>query len=389
MEREREIEKLLKAAAEQRRKQAGEPPMHPATRETLRTEVRRKFGAGPAANAPAGSWLRRFLPKLAIVTVVVVGGWLFFGPDQDQAPMDLASMEAPSAKLDRDLPETTDNLEISAPRPEPTLEPARKVPRPTPSQEPPTLFAGPSQSGGTGGASSSVNFAAAAFEPPRRPESEVALASSQRTLDETRLFRAKSEATQEPRDMAAYGIASTIRPASLPAGMVAPTRRLAVATNVLQQFTVVRSGNEIHLIDADGSTYRGMLVPVARVADSAAATFSDRAPTTAATASGSALLRDQAPAAKLKSQLLNFDFKASGTNRSLGQNVDFKGNLVLSQNQLSAGRNAFSNTLSPGQSLFQQRANLGLPPDSNGRISGTAVIDGIENIRVEAVPVGR
>ena len=76
-------------------------------------------------------------------------------------------------------------------------------------------------------------------------------------------------------------------------------------------------------------------------------------------------------------------------NTSLGQNVSFTGNLVLPQSPGVAERNYFSNTLSPVQSQFQQRATAEPLQNLNGRVSGTAVIDGVEGIRVEAVPVGQ
>jgi hypothetical protein len=74
-ELERPIEKLLRASAEERRRQAGGPfELHPATRRLLQGEVARQYRHPAPATAPQRQWFQ-FWPRLAwsLGTFLVLG----------------------------------------------------------------------------------------------------------------------------------------------------------------------------------------------------------------------------------------------------------------------------------------------------------------------------
>lgn len=72
------MDELLKSYAAQRRK-AGEPQLHPATRQMLQEEVRRVYpaGQGSAPEGGAKNWLARFWPQFALGAIACIA--LVFG----------------------------------------------------------------------------------------------------------------------------------------------------------------------------------------------------------------------------------------------------------------------------------------------------------------------
>lgn len=84
MQPERDIEKLLKAAAEERRRQAGAPfELHPVNRRLLQTEIARQFRQPWSKVSLFFGWLAAIRPRLAFATfalVLLAGGslWLVF-----------------------------------------------------------------------------------------------------------------------------------------------------------------------------------------------------------------------------------------------------------------------------------------------------------------------
>jgi hypothetical protein len=83
MDQERDIEKLLRAAAERRQKDAGLPlELHPADRRLLHQEIARRFGQSKSAPTQ-GLWLGRAWPKLALTFGLILllgigaGYWLY------------------------------------------------------------------------------------------------------------------------------------------------------------------------------------------------------------------------------------------------------------------------------------------------------------------------
>jgi hypothetical protein len=135
---------------------------------------------------------------------------------------------------------------------------------------------------------------------------------------------------------------------------------------------MLNEGSTVRLVDADGSTYEGRLQPWENEAAGSAPT--QAIPETKASGGPA----EEAGAAG--SGILSFRLVASGTNRSLGQTVQFTGNLELSETQWSLGRNLFRNTLlsgAPGQPAETR-------PVEPGRLQGTAVLDDGQTVTVDA-----
>lgn len=96
---ERDIEKMLKAAAEKRRREAGAPlELHPATRRLLHGEVARQYRRLPRPGFAGGDFLARHRWRIAwaagLTAVLGLGLWMSQPrPTRNPAVGDVASME--------------------------------------------------------------------------------------------------------------------------------------------------------------------------------------------------------------------------------------------------------------------------------------------------------
>src|ERR1051325_310892 len=148
-EPERQIEKLLRACAGNRREQAGPPPdLHPATRRLLHDEVRRRFPQAAPGRATLLQMFGRFrlqlFEGLALIALLAVVASVLLPPLHKSRTKLLATNDKksdPSAAL----PQTTPNLPVasapstgtpasagSSPRTTPDLPPAPAPPTGTP-----------------------------------------------------------------------------------------------------------------------------------------------------------------------------------------------------------------------------------------------------------------
>lgn len=137
----------------------------------------------------------------------------------------------------------------------------------------------------------------------------------------------------------------------------------------------------MRLIDADGSTYEGVLRPVNEFG--AKPTKSSPVLSVAPDSSTSAISSAEGVV------LQNYMVVVSGTNRSLNQAVRFEGNLELTERQVGLGRNFFSNTIPPvagkqAAKLPAQEAQL-----TPGHLRGNAVLDDGQNVKVDALLLAR
>jgi hypothetical protein len=160
--------------------------------------------------------------------------------------------------------------------------------------------------------------------------------------------------------------------------------RAALQTAVLQNFTVVNDGRRVRLIDADGSTYEGVLHPVNGATAGVAArtpAMLDRSTDTSAAFAASAPANGAG--------LLNYKVVASGTNRSLKQAIQFEGDLALTEQQVELGRNFFSNTV-PAVAL-KNKAKVSAEEAQliPGRLQGNAVLEDGLNVKVDALLLAR
>jgi hypothetical protein len=158
----------------------------------------------------------------------------------------------------------------------------------------------------------------------------------------------------------------------------------ASTPQVLNSFQVLQNNQELEVVDEDGSVYRGYIEPEKALAQTPlngteklkdALSGSDRlAPTQQMSVTSAQELSAQ-----------NYVFRVAGTNRSLNQNVEFSGNVIV-LNDSYQYRNAPPSLGTAGQ--FQNiTVNQALQPAlSNSRISGTAVIGNQKEIQINALP---
>ena len=462
MPEERNIEKQLRACAEQRRREAGAPfEPHPVTRRLWQDEVRRVFGGKPAGAARrpffSGLWL-----KLAIGGCAALLAAAFFLPALSKAKMKSqqlaknvaqhqmempAEINAPAeaTRADRSAGELeTDTRKralaedkelakaMPAKPPEPVAAPAfaarLELPKIEEARKP---DAGKMAERGVLSGAGSLSAAAKA---PQRAPTEVTVTSG---LSENRLGDIPAAPAVVTAPVASLAPAAT--PVAMPQmtqnlyfrnavvsvnGFVSQTDALAkdgvklkavigapggqvAAQNVLMDsFRVEQSGDRIQIVDADGSVYNGILLAdengaraesVRRKLDQV-----QNAPASAATKTGTgafALNGDNMYAGgttisggalqittNALQQEQKFQFRASGTNLSLKQNVAISGEFV---NVI----NVATNVLTTANNLTNQfqsavRAVGGALQFSNGRVIGKAMTgDGHEiKINAEQVP---
>ena len=165
--------------------------------------------------------------------------------------------------------------------------------------------------------------------------------------------------------------------------------------NVLNSFQLEQNGQQIRIIDADGSTYEGQ-IEGPQTESVLRAKFSDTtvAEELSKRQAGGALRRQnralQNDGATIAGQ--NVWFQAAGTNRTLNQPVLFWGNLSITDTN-APNANAVNGiragvTLAPQSGAFPAQ---NAPPQNqlqfqNSRIQGQATIGASNRIEINAVP---
>jgi hypothetical protein len=432
MEPEREIEKLLRTYARKRRDDAGAPPeLHPATRRLLQSEVARCVRK-PGKRGFVEGLFAALRPRLAVAAgafaiALIAGALVFFalGKRETQLAFDRSSpAPAPQAVAERPA---------AAPLPaSPPLEARRgteniKVPAvmETEEERPQALKpeiarahreAFEDRLAGTAGRGRTAD-AAGTMEDSTRPTRGFSI-----TVRSGDLSRA---VTQENGDVPTQTLRqndgkSALAPGaySAPEPSVANTaehdkallvdgaeKRMKAANTlfqasqrylqvesasgkgtggqsepaawgkaaVLNAFELEQTGGEIRVVDDDGSVYSGSL----QLANQTALAGQPQGQTASFGKNG--------PSQEARQELTqNYFFRVSGTNRSLQQNVVFNGNLLMITEgpALSNLTNATPFKWNQAQTL----SNLSGLPLANSRISGTAVIDNIKEIQINALP---
>ncbi len=152
---------------------------------------------------------------------------------------------------------------------------------------------------------------------------------------------------------------------------------------VLANFQVQNVGNEVRVIDSDGSTYRGVVsweaASQAGVATGKEATANfESADLRRAPVATSALVANQQAAQ-------NYLWRVEGTNRTLNQNVVFTWNFLETTNTLAASEaKAISDALNQDASKLPSQFPMRL---QNSIINGRAQLGPTQQIEVNAVPV--
>ena len=94
---EKDIEKLLSDYAKRRRDAAGNPELHPATRQMLQAEVKQQFGSAGLTATPKRSPWSSFFPRIAtacgVMAAIVVLIVIVNPPGKGPAEMEIASVD--------------------------------------------------------------------------------------------------------------------------------------------------------------------------------------------------------------------------------------------------------------------------------------------------------
>lgn len=333
MSEEREIEKQLRAAAQQRRKDAGGKfELHLASRRLLQGEVVRIRGQKSAPRRPI--YWPRFAWGTSMLAVLVVGVWVLVSSQKKSETISPAIgnrgyvLDAAAAKdSQRTLAETqTDSR--------------------------PTQVA----------ATSAPKEVAAAMPPAVKVDRMAAVAD---------FGRAENAALPTQRQSAQYNFRNATTASSGIATLQSKTERAqssATESSLLNSFQLEQQGNQIRILDHDGSVYDGTLLAVTSNSDVRQRKVADTElvmESLKSAADKSATLADEDN--KLLQQ--NFRFVAAGTNLSLRQLVTIKGEFIADTGALeNSSLNKPNISGLPLKSKMQN--NLGL---SNGRIIGRAV----------------
>ncbi len=153
---------------------------------------------------------------------------------------------------------------------------------------------------------------------------------------------------------------------------------LTNALPLLNNFNVVQRGNELQVVDEDGSVYNGFVESTNMIQMSAAIGRAQPAarPETVLNTAGQATPTEQ-----------NYFFLVSGTNRSLKQNIRFSGNFVASENEAQFNLQTNAQIQNQFQKAIQNAAtNLMKVPLANYRIDGTAELGNNQKLQINAVP---
>ncbi len=454
MDNERPIEKLLRAFARKRRDAAPDPAgleLHPATRRMLQGEVARQYPRQPPAGTPwADVWVRLW-PRLAwavpVLVVLGLGAWaLVYSGKQtserrelakntpkpaetpavasaefDKAKTAVAEREASNAMAISRMDSLKTELKPATPTPAKVAERAEGAPTATIAAAPPSVpppaalpsdnrglvaaanqpkvgtgvsgggFAGGARGGrgggggyggspvGGGGPGMPATANAPTINATKPAAGNVAaIAGAQYSQAFNNIAVANTEQLTQRFAQALSGVQGV-------GGFKAPP-----ASQVLNNFQVEQNGNQLRVIDDDGSTYTG-LIETAAAEDSntrqvlnqtQTAKFKEAAPVGPSKVGAQQLATDQAMNFQ---NAQNYAFRVSGFNNTVRQPVVFTGNLVALTNAPIVAQKA--GNIAGFDSNQVQQAQQVQPLLQNSSMNGTAQIGDKQQIPINAVPV--
>jgi hypothetical protein len=163
--------------------------------------------------------------------------------------------------------------------------------------------------------------------------------------------------------------------------------------NVLTTFQLEQSGQQLRIVDADGSVYEGGFLTAAKLSDEVAAkaetdTAEGRKNVVATQAANQELgvLASNRPAAPQ-----SFAFRVVGTNRSLNQMVVFTGNLLnatsISPGSIGNAESQQNNAVLLREANVRQEAASNTVPQTIPRLEGRVLLGERESIEINATPV--
>lgn len=374
MDSERPIEKRLREYARSRRERQGAAPeLHPATRRLLQGEVARTYR--PARGESSGkSWLVR-IPKLAwgLVVVALAGVVWMFAPDTPRT----ASTERPTElALSREADESQPAPPTNAA--ELTSAPADMTFR----QDQAALLA----AGGRADTQSGVGAARFTRSAPARgapPSTEPAARSTPPPPAAAPAVAALNSVDRQ-QNATALMFLNQAPGAFTNQSDPAASNKAAVLAN----FRVDQQGDQLRIVDSDGSVYAGVVQPLTTttIAARAEPAFTRGTQTRSAAETPPAPMKSDASDTPTQ----NYAFEVIGTNVSLQQRVVFNGVLLdtATVNVATNARFGIGNALAQNVSNFQNFSNAAqnFAPTANRRISGKAIVGSSQEVPVDAVP---
>ncbi len=159
-------------------------------------------------------------------------------------------------------------------------------------------------------------------------------------------------------------------------------RSAATPSSVLVNFQVEQSGDQLRVIDSDGSTYLGQLITTPGFGGGGGGTGEQLSRTASRFAEPPTTV---VPAARWQSAQ-DYFYRVAGTNRTLNQQVVFIWNFVAMTNALADSKTkALGGSLNQGDLKSPQQFPALL---QNSKINGRAQINAAKEIEINAVPVG-
>ncbi len=418
------MDELLKAYAKKRREQA-EPSaqMHPATRKLLQDEVKRTLGA--PLLPPRQNWQKWRWPLLAfgggfaallVMFAVINAQMRQLLPATAPADRSLSAAHPILKAPELDVAKTPSRPAILAATDKKTSDSRDQT-------APPIAAAGSINTSAAAAAATPRTDLAEAGQPPAAnskgsqalapPETQAAPSSQPAgavSLNETRLgagapsVLADKSASVSPEAVAPVNppIAAAAPPAvsaavakeentprTAPAGAASDASYVAAGefvqtqnlarekaaqpsmSNVLSAFQLQRSGQNVRVLDADGSVYEGQVLDGI----------------SSATAMGGAGRRARYGSPRQSRDTndgTNWTFKVTGTNQHLQQNVVFTGNVLTmpAANSLNAAAGQNRSASQPQMAP----ASAPVSPAQNSRITGQVQVGGGREIPIEAKP---
>lgn len=358
-----DLEKQLRDYAHGRRAAAGTPRMHPATRRLLQVEVRQQFGHSGASASPRGwqiIWPRFALGSAvmaALVAMFVVINRPEFAPPGDTftlAKNEAAVAPAPAASSElkamdvagRKQAETEiATASLSESLSGATTERSDALKDKSATGYAASTAAAPSESRRASGGTLPPP-ATASPSPSSIPSGEAYFSSDSVPSGRGMAMGARSAGTGAVTPSAGsdwtLNNATTQRFLNTAAADLAKRTPQAV---VLDEFVVEQAGNNLKIVDRDGSVYRGNIQVVTNAIEAFVHSDAQAPPTAAATPAPQSAFYRQAreedasnqssrvsaqnlAIQNLGPQSVNYAFEVVGTNRSLRQRVVFNGNWI-------------------------------------------------------------
>jgi len=199
------------------------------------------------------------------------------------------------------------------------------------------------------------------------------------------LSKSAADALKETR---AFGVAQQFVRVAPEAKDQIVAGKATPAHAVLASFQVEQAGQEVRVIDSDGSVYSGY----AQAADATRRARAAQADAPAAGRASRALgveLKQKAAPSRDSERLApqTYSFRVAGTNRSLNKSVVFTGDLLTISNLASSLPVSTNLSAGGGSRAYQSvPAQPGLLPLPNSRISGKVVIGTDKAVEINALP---